>query len=99
MGIIGASGAGKSTLIDVLSGFSLPTSGSITVNETKLENFATPSWQEQIIYIPQHPYIFSGTVAENIRLYAPNATKAEIEEAIKVTGLTELVEQSSKWIR
>ena len=93
VGIIGASGAGKSTLIDVLSGFSLPTSGFITVNERLMENFATPSWQEQIIYIPQHPYIISGTVAENISLYAPNSTKAEIEEAIKITGLTELVER------
>ena len=93
VGIIGASGAGKSTLIDVLSGFSLPTSGFITVNDTVMENFSTPGWQEQIIYIPQHPYIISGTVAENISLYAPNSTKAEIEEAIKITGLTELVER------
>ena len=93
VGIIGASGAGKSTLIDILSGFSLPTSGSFTVNERKLDHFAIPGWQEQIIYIPQHPYIFSGTVAENIRLYAPDSTKAEIEEAIKVTGLTELIER------
>ena len=92
VGIIGASGAGKSTLIDVLSGFSLPTSGSFTLNELSLENFAAPSWQEQIIYIPQHPYIFSGTVAENIRLYAPDSTNPEIEEAIKVTGLTQLIE-------
>lgn len=93
VGIIGASGAGKSTLIDILSGFSLPTNGSFTVNELKLDHFATPGWQEQIIYIPQHPYIFSGTVAENIRLYAPDSTKAEIEEAIKVTGLTELIDR------
>ena len=93
IGIIGASGAGKSTLIDLLSGFSNVSNGSIKVNETKLDSFSIPGWQEQLIYIPQHPYIFTGTVAENVSLYAPNATRKEVEEAIKVTGLTELIER------
>ena len=62
-------------------------------NELQIENFQYPGWQEQIVYIPQHPYIFSGTVAENIRLYAPDASRADIDEAVKVTGLTELIEQ------
>jgi len=93
VGIIGASGAGKSTIIDVLSGFSLPTSGSILVNHTEMKDFSALQWQEQLIYIPQHPYIFSGTVAENISLYAPDTAKENIEEAIKITGLTELIER------
>lgn len=93
VGIIGASGAGKSTLIDLLSGFSLPTGGSFTLNETRLANFSIQGWQEQLIYIPQHPYIFSGTVAENIRLYAPDTAKEKIEEAIRITGLTELIKR------
>ncbi|WP_394233283.1 thiol reductant ABC exporter subunit CydD [Niallia oryzisoli] len=93
VGIIGASGAGKSTFIDLLSGFSLPTSGSITVQNTKIEDFSTHGWQEQLIYIPQHPYIFSGTVAENISLYAPNTAKEKIEEAITFTGLNELIKR------
>lgn len=91
VGIIGASGAGKSTLIDLLSGFSTTSSGSITVNETVMDDFSIPGWQEQLIYIPQHPYIFSGTVAENISLYAPNSSRTDIKKAIEVTGLTELV--------
>lgn len=93
IGIIGSSGAGKSTLIDILSGFSPFTSGSIMINDTVMEGFALPSWQEQLTYIPQHPYIISGTVAENICLYAPNATHEEMEKAIKITGLSELVER------
>ncbi|MFZ0447120.1 MAG: thiol reductant ABC exporter subunit CydD [Bacillus sp. (in: firmicutes)] len=93
IGIIGASGAGKSTLIDILSGFSSIKDGSISINETKLDSFSNINWQKQISYIPQHPYIFAGTVADNIRLYAPNATEEEMEDAISVTGLTELVSQ------
>ena len=93
IGIIGASGAGKSTLIDILSGFSSIKDGSISINGTKLDSFSNINWQKQISYIPQHPYIFAGTVADNIRLYAPNATEEEMEDAISVTGLTELVSQ------
>jgi ATP-binding cassette, subfamily C, bacterial CydD len=93
IGIIGASGAGKSTLIDILSGFSSIKDGSISINETKLDSFSNINWQKQISYIPQHPYIFAGTIADNIRLYAPNATEEEMEDAIAVTGLTELVSQ------
>ena len=93
IGIIGASGAGKSTLIDILSGFSSIKDGSISINETKLDSFSNINWQKQLSYIPQHPYIFAGTIADNIRLYAPNATDEEMEDAIAVTGLSELVSQ------
>lgn len=93
VGIVGASGAGKSTLIDLLSGFSLPSIGDISAADVKMNDFSHPGWQNQIIYIPQHPYIFAGTIADNIRLYAPDATLEEIENAIKVTGLSPLVHQ------
>ena len=56
-----------------------------------MDDFSILGWQEQLIYIPQHPYIFSGTVAENISLYAPNSSRTDIEKAIEITGLTELV--------
>ncbi|MBS4205880.1 thiol reductant ABC exporter subunit CydD [Lederbergia citrea] len=91
IGIVGASGAGKSTLIDLLSGFTQPTAGKILVNGNDLEHLSIPAWQEQLTYIPQHPYIFSGTVAENISFYEPNAGRADIERAAGITGLNELI--------
>lgn len=91
VGIVGASGAGKSTLIDLLSGLTHPHGGSIQANGVDLTTFATDGWQKQITYIPQHPYIFSGTLAENIKWYKPDATDEEVYEAAKVTGLTELI--------
>lgn len=91
VGIVGASGAGKSTLIDLISGFSKPSAGEISINGIRINDFSHTQWQEQIIYIPQHPYIFSGSIADNIKLYAPDASRKEIENAIEVTGLTELM--------
>jgi ATP-binding cassette, subfamily C, bacterial CydD len=91
IGIIGASGAGKSTLIDILSGFLTPSSGEFLVNGKKLTTFSQMDWQNQITYIPQHPYIFHDTLLNNIRFYNPEATKKEVEEAAKAAGLTELI--------
>ncbi|MBS4190192.1 thiol reductant ABC exporter subunit CydD [Bacillus sp. FJAT-49705] len=91
VGIVGASGAGKSTLIDLLSGFSYPTGGEIEIDETEIPYFSLKDWQEQVTYIPQHPYIFAGTVAENISWYEPNSPSEKIEEAAEMTGLMELI--------
>ena len=71
IGIIGASGAGKSTLINVLGGFLQPNTATIKVDGHSLSGFGIKSWQEQILYIPQHPYIFNSTVAKNISFYTP----------------------------
>lgn len=93
IGIVGASGAGKSTIIDILSGFTLPAGGRIAVNGTVIPHLAQSGWQKQISYIPQHPHIFSGTLAENISWYAPEASRQEIKSAAHAAGLSELIEQ------
>ena len=93
VGIVGASGAGKSTLIDLLSGLTHPDGGTIEANGVKMSTFATDGWQKQISYIPQHPYIFTGTLAENITWYRPDASDEEVSEAAKITGLTELIKR------
>uniref|UniRef100_UPI00046EDD4D ABC transporter ATP-binding protein/permease n=1 Tax=Paenibacillus zanthoxyli TaxID=369399 RepID=UPI00046EDD4D len=73
IGIIGESGAGKSTLIDVLAGFLHPSGGSITVNGCKVSSLNDDAWRRQTSYIPQKPYIFSGTLADNVLFYYPEA--------------------------
>ncbi|WP_088041393.1 thiol reductant ABC exporter subunit CydD [Bacillus sp. EAC] len=93
IGIVGESGSGKSTLIDVIGGFLEPNTGSINVSETKVSHLQLSSWQKQLLYIPQNPYIFSKTVAENIRFYQPDATDEEVEKAANNAGLNTLLNE------
>ena len=91
IGIIGASGAGKSTLINVLGGFAQPTSASININNETMQSFNTKAWQQQVLYIPQHPYIFNDTIEHNVSFYTPNATNEQIQEACDHAGLSKVI--------
>ncbi|MBD8840428.1 MULTISPECIES: thiol reductant ABC exporter subunit CydD [unclassified Paenibacillus] len=95
IGVIGASGAGKSTLIDVLAGFQLPTSGQVLANGQPVTPDMLESWRRQTATIPQHPYIFSGSLADNVRFYMPEASDAEVAKAISAAGLTKLLSSLS----
>lgn len=93
--IVGPSGAGKSTLLHILSGLVQPTSGSVTVNNRALTNYREDTWLGTLSYISQNPYIFSGTIAENIAIGA-NATydvsRDAIVRAAEQAGLASLIE-------
>ncbi|MBB3130748.1 ATP-binding cassette subfamily C protein CydD [Paenibacillus rhizosphaerae] len=91
IGIIGASGAGKSTLIDVLGGFLAPDAGEICLNGTPVDSLAGEAWRSQITYIPQHPYLFSSSLLDNIRFYSPEASREEAWQAVEAAGLAGLV--------
>lgn len=91
IGVIGMSGSGKSTLMDIISGFLTPSSGNVMLNQHQLSNFTQQEWQKQLLYIPQHPYIFQLSLRENLTFYTPEATEAEIRKAIEVVGLAPLV--------
>ncbi|MCF7756857.1 thiol reductant ABC exporter subunit CydD [Paenibacillus xylanexedens] len=95
IGVIGASGAGKSTLIDVLAGFQLPTSGQVLANGQPVTQDMLESWRRQTAAIPQHPYIFSGSLADNVRFYMPEASDVEVAKAISAAGLTKLLSSLS----
>src|SRR5690625_432695 len=91
-GIIGTSGAGKTTLLQVLAGRMDPTSGTIYINDKPFESSNDASWSEQIAYIPQHPYIFPLSLADNIRFYEPNASDEAVEELVNQIGLRDFVD-------
>ncbi|KMZ44670.1 MULTISPECIES: thiol reductant ABC exporter subunit CydD [Bacillales] len=92
VGIVGASGAGKSTLLGVLGGFFDPEAGVIQVNGHPITGDTKQEWQRQIAYIPQHPYVFNQSLADNIRFYEPEATQEQVEQVIRDVGLEELVD-------
>lgn len=92
IGIIGASGAGKSTLIDVLGGFQAASAGTISWNGKPL-SLAHDSWRRSITYIPQQPYLFSRSLADNIRFYTPDASPDAVRKATAAAGLSELADE------
>ncbi|RBP97492.1 hypothetical protein CRD60_06580 [Bifidobacterium aemilianum] len=87
LAVIGRSGAGKSTLVNLLAGFNIPQSGSIRLDGKRLESFNAQAWQEHISYIPQAPYIFNGSIADNIRFYVQNADDQAVMQAADQAGL------------
>lgn len=67
VGVVGQSGAGKSTLIDIFLGLLVPSSGSMTLDGTPLEDVLA-DWRKRVGYVPQEVAIFDGSVAQNVAL-------------------------------
>ncbi|WP_116212897.1 thiol reductant ABC exporter subunit CydD [Streptomyces olivoreticuli] len=89
--LVGPSGAGKSTLLDVLLGFARPAAGRVLVGGTDLSSLSPESWRDQVAWVPQRPHVFAGTVAENVRLARPDATDAQVREALRAAGALDFV--------
>jgi ATP-binding cassette subfamily C protein CydD len=79
--LVGPSGAGKSTVAHLLLRFIEPDRGTITVNGRPLRDLPPAAWRELVAWVPQHPYLFDGTVTENIRLARPAAALDEVKWA------------------
>jgi ATP-binding cassette, subfamily C, bacterial CydD len=84
--VTGPSGAGKSSLLALLLRFAEPTAGTITAGHTRIEAFEVSDWRRQIAWVPQRPYLFAGTIAENIALGQPDATIEAIRRAARLAG-------------
>ncbi|WP_312094953.1 thiol reductant ABC exporter subunit CydD [Niallia sp.] len=90
--IVGASGAGKTTLLHVIAGMLTPKKGSLYINQEELIQYTESSWLRQISYISQNPYIFSGTIRENIAMGTRKEVGEEaIREAAQLAGIVPLI--------
>jgi ATP-binding cassette, subfamily C, bacterial CydD len=84
--LTGASGAGKSSLLALLLRFTEPTAGRITVGGTDLATIPVSTWRQHVAWVPQQPYLFAGTVAENIALGQAGASADAIRHAARLAG-------------
>ncbi|WP_405047963.1 ABC transporter ATP-binding protein [Rhizobium miluonense] len=90
--LVGPSGAGKSTVINLIPRFYDPKSGSIFIDGQDIAHVTKQSLREQLAYVSQQPYLFEGTIRDNIRYGRPNATDAEIEEAARLAYAHDFIE-------
>jgi len=91
--IIGSTGAGKTTLVNLIPRLFDPTSGSVLVDGVDVRDLEPDVLWSSIGLVPQKPYLFSGTVASNLRFGKPDATEEEMWEALEVAQATEFVRQ------
>ena len=89
--LVGETGAGKTTLVKLLSRFYDPTEGRILVDGFDLRGITQVSLRKQMGVVLQDPFLFNGTVAENIRFGRLAADQAEIEAAAKAVGAHEFI--------
>jgi len=89
--LTGPSGAGKSSLLALLLKFIEPTSGRIAVGGADLADATAADWRREIAWVPQRPYLFAGTVAENISLGDPDAAPDAIARAAQLAGAEEFI--------
>lgn len=92
LGVVGPTGAGKSTLLKLLLRYHEPTKGRVTIDGASLDTLQLASWRGHIGYVSQEAFLFSGTVAENIKLGSPHATPAAVEEAARIAGAHEFID-------
>ncbi|MCX4845111.1 ABC transporter ATP-binding protein [Streptomyces sp. NBC_00893] len=89
--VVGSTGAGKSTLAKLLARFYDPTDGQVLLDGTDLRELAVPELRRGVVMVTQEAFLFSGTVAENIAIGSPDATRAEIERAAKAIGAHDFI--------
>lgn len=89
--ILGESGSGKSTLLKLLLGFHAPTAGRVMIDGVDLRDLDLESVRNRIGLVSQDPFVFNGSIRENIALGRPGATLDEVIAAAKAAGLEEYI--------
>jgi ATP-binding cassette subfamily B protein len=89
--LVGTTGAGKSTLAKLIGRFYDPSAGTVELDGVDLRQLTDDDLRKAVVMVTQEAYLFSGTVAENISLGKPEATREEIENSAKAVGAHEFI--------
>jgi len=90
---VGATGAGKSTMAKLVTRFYDPTGGRVTIDGYDLRDVTIGSLRRQLGVVPQEPFLFAGTIRDNVAFAAPDSTDDQVWEAIRAVGLVEVIER------
>jgi subfamily B ATP-binding cassette protein MsbA len=87
LGIVGPSGSGKTTLLNLLARFYDPTSGAVLFDGQDLRGFRLTDLHDKVAIVTQDPFLFTTSIADNIRRGKPGASDAEVEEAARAAEI------------
>jgi ATP-binding cassette subfamily B protein len=91
LALVGTTGAGKTTIAKLVARFYDPTSGHVLLDGTDLRDLTEDDLRERVVMVTQENFLFTGTVADNIRFGKPTATLDEVVEAAKVIGAHDFI--------
>jgi ABC-type multidrug transport system fused ATPase/permease subunit len=89
--LVGPTGAGKSTIAKLVARFYDPTGGAVTLDGTRLDALSDADLRREVVMVTQESFLFAGSVADNIALGRPDATRAELERAAQAVGAHEFI--------
>jgi ATP-binding cassette, subfamily B, bacterial len=90
---VGPTGAGKSTLAKLIARFYDPNSGEILIDDVNLKDISLHSLHKQLGVVPQEPFLFHGTIKDNLRFSRPEATDEELLEACRAVGIDDMIDR------
>ena len=93
LAVVGPTGAGKSTIAKLVTRFHDPTFGQITIDGYDLRHVGITSLRRQLGVVPQEPFLFNGTIADNVSFSRPEATHSEVVGACQAVGLGPLLDR------